>query len=214
MWVRGARPALAATSLVATLLTAGCGRDPLDLPNARTTAGTTVVFLGDSLTAGHRLAAGERFTDLLAADLPMEVVNAGKSGDTTGDALARFDRDVAAADPAVVVVLLGGNDFLQGRPRTLAERDYDAILRRVVEVGAVPVAIAFETGLFGDGYTGFIDDVAGRHGAWVLEDILDDVLRDPSRKLDRIHPNAAGHADIADRLREPLETLVRAIAGR
>ncbi len=60
-----------------------------------------VVFLGDSLTAGGDWAA--EFPELT-------VVNAGASGDTTGDILERLG-DVTELDPAAIVIMAGTNDL-------------------------------------------------------------------------------------------------------
>ena len=61
-----------------------------------------LVALGDSLTAGYGLSSGQAFPDVLARALKakgwdVEVVNAGVSGDTAADGLARFDWSVPRA---------------------------------------------------------------------------------------------------------------------
>lgn len=61
----------------------------------------TVVFLGDSLTAGGSFA--EWFPDL-------NVVNLGVSGSTTDDLLAQID-DIVALHPDEIVMLIGTNDL-------------------------------------------------------------------------------------------------------
>jgi lysophospholipase L1-like esterase len=121
---------------------------------------------------------------------------------------------VAAHDPAIVVVLLGGNDMLQRRPRADAQRDLREIVRRIVAAGAVPVLIGIELGLFGPGYGAFVAEVADETGAVYLDGIVDDVLRDPGLKVDSIHPNARGHRRIAELLQEPIGELAAEILAR
>lgn len=212
--MRATRSILARASLVALLAAGGCGVDHEALQNFHVARGRTVVFLGDSLTAGARLGKERAFPALLAEVLPYDVVNAGENGDTTGDALARFDRDVAPHAPAIVVVLIGGNDGLRRSSREGARENVRRIVDRIVEIGAVPVVLGFRMGLFGAGFTSFLEEVAEETGALYLDDALDDVLRSPALKIDQIHPNEEGHARIAAALEGPLGDLVRALESR
>src|SRR5687767_10904714 len=83
-------------------------------------AGPRVVFLGDSLTAGLGLPERQAFPALVgerlaAGGVPIDVVNAGVSGDTTAGGLRRI-RWILGQEPDVVVVALGANDMLRGLP--------------------------------------------------------------------------------------------------
>jgi acyl-CoA thioesterase-1 len=103
-------------------------------------SGPRVVFLGDSLTAGYGLAEDQAFPALLGELLeqegrPVEVVNAGVSGDTTAGGLARVDWILAQA-PEVVVVGLGGNDALRGLPLDGTEENLREIVTRCQASGA------------------------------------------------------------------------------
>ncbi len=71
-----------------------------------------VVAFGDSLIEGVGSTANNDFISIIEQSLNIEIINMGKSGDTTISALARLP-DVLALDPGVVIVLLGGNDFLR-----------------------------------------------------------------------------------------------------
>ena len=89
-----------------------------------------LVALGDSLTAGYGVPPGKAFPDQLEAalkakGLDVTVVNAGVSGDTAEDGLARYDWSVPP-DADALIVELGANDMLRGLPpdqtkKTLAE---------------------------------------------------------------------------------------------
>src|SRR2546423_12588209 len=83
--------------------------------------GSSVIAFGDSLTAGYGAQPGEDYPSKLSALMGTTVVNAGVSGDTTESALARLDNDVLSRNPRVVLVGLGGNDFLQGVPIATTE---------------------------------------------------------------------------------------------
>ena len=73
-----------------------------------------VVFLGDSITSGHRLSADMAFPHRLGRVLGVPVINAGISGDTTEGGVTRLERDVLAHHPRLVVVELGVNDAFGG----------------------------------------------------------------------------------------------------
>ncbi len=78
-----------------------------------------IVCLGDSLTAGMSATTvyqddkDKAYPAILESKLDAVVFNAGVSGDTTADALARLQNDVIDKDPAVVIICLGGNDFFE-----------------------------------------------------------------------------------------------------
>ena len=100
----------------------------------------TVVFLGDSLTAGLGLPEEEGFParvgELLAAKgRPIRVVNGGVSGDTTAGGLRRIDW-LLKQKPTVVVVWLGANDGLRGFPVEETEKNLRAIVGKTKGAGA------------------------------------------------------------------------------
>lgn len=103
-------------------------------------SGPRVVFLGDSLTAGYGLPEDQAFPAVLGNLLrdegrPVEVVNAGVSGDTTAGGLARVDW-LLEQNPQVVVVGLGGNDALRGLPLDETEKNLREIITRCQGSGA------------------------------------------------------------------------------
>ena len=79
---------------------------------ARPTTGQSIIAFGDSLVEGRGATPGNDFVAVLSRRLGVPIINAGRSGDTAGAALSRLDHAVLARSPRVVIVLLGGNDFL------------------------------------------------------------------------------------------------------
>ena len=82
-------------------------------------AARTLLVVGDSLSAAYGMDVGSGWVALLAERLKREkldyqVVNASISGDTTANGLARLPRLLAAHQPAIVIIELGGNDGLRG----------------------------------------------------------------------------------------------------
>src|SRR3984893_12605157 len=110
---------------------ARCRRAPptLDSP------GTSVVCLGDSITAGVGASEGHAYPVVLAERLGREVINGSLPPDTAADGLARLPQ-VLAQDPWLVIVELGGNDILRQVP---IERTEEALAGIVPQLLAAPV---------------------------------------------------------------------------
>ena len=111
--------------------------------DARLLDGATLVALGDSLTAMGS------WSQTVAEELNMVWVNSGVGGDTSADALARFERDVVKKNPDFVLIGLGTNDFIregQGNttPRVSPEQfrtNLQTMIDGVKALDAVPILI-------------------------------------------------------------------------
>ena len=169
-----------------------------------------IVALGDSLTAGFGVAPEEAWPALVEARLrregyPYRVVNAGVSGDTTAGGLRRVDW-VLRNRPEVAVVALGANDGLRGLGTEAMQANLLAIVERLRGAGArVLVAGMQVPPNYGTAYArafrGVFPEVARRTGSPLMPFLLDGVAADPRLNLaDGIHPNAAGHRAIAERV--------------
>jgi acyl-CoA thioesterase-1 len=179
-----------------------------------------VVAFGDSLTEGHNLPdpAIQAYPAVLEKKLrtagwQVTVMNAGRSGDTTADALARLDAALVPP-PSVVIVALGSNDLFQRRGLKEIEGNLALILDRVKAAGAVPVLCAMKTSpLMGfgasRGYARIFPRVAKARKALLTPHFLEDVLGHPSMNLsDGIHPNPAGYEKV---MATVLPTVVKAL---
>ena len=168
----------------------------------------TVVFLGDSLTAGYGLARAESFPSLVearirAAGLDWKVVNAGVSGDTSAGARARLDY-VYRQHPDLIFLCIGSNDGMRGLPVAELERNLRAILDRARAARTrVVLAGAMLPENYGDDYREafqrLFPRLAKEYGTGFLPFLLEGVAMDPRlNQDDGIHPNAAGERLVAD----------------
>ncbi|MFN2442121.1 MAG: arylesterase [Thermoanaerobaculia bacterium] len=171
--------------------------------------GTSVVAFGDSLTAGVGASAESSWPSRVAADLAIPIVNAGVSGDTSQGALARLDDDVLTSDPRIVIVGLGGNDFLQNVPLATTEANLREIVRRIEDAGAMVVLLGFRFPSLKARYDEMYERIAEEEKCLLVDDVLDGILSDPALRSDPIHPNARGYAVMAERIAESLEDLIR-----
>jgi lysophospholipase L1-like esterase len=178
---------------------AGCRRS--SVKNAYP-SGANVIAFGDSLTEGYRMAPGETYPAYLAELIGRPVLNKGVSGETTGDALRRLERDVLEQDPRVVLVCLGGNDMLRRLSPDEQFANLRTIVERIQEKGALVVLIGTEgfTLLTNVDYGERYEQLARETGSVYVADFLDGVFGDPALMFDQIHPNAAGYRKVAQRI--------------
>ena len=191
----------------------------LALAAAPAHAEPVIVALGDSITSGLGVAAAEAFPALLEVRLRRDgyayrVVNAGVSGDTTAGGLRRVDW-VLRARPEIVILALGANDGLRGQPPQTTRANLEAIVTRLQTAGArVLLAGMRMPPNYGEEFTrqfeAVFPAVARRANVALLPFLLDGVAADPRlNQADGLHPNAAGHRVIADRLWPHLAPLLK-----
>ncbi|HEY4248030.1 MAG TPA: arylesterase [Lacunisphaera sp.] len=104
----------------------------MTLPAAAT---KTVIFFGDSLTAGYGLDPDEAFPSLIqkkidAAGIPAHVVNAGLSGETTAGGLRRLNW-ILRQKIDVFIIELGANDGLRGIAPEVTRTNLQTMIDRV-----------------------------------------------------------------------------------
>lgn len=193
----------------AIVLVAACGKAKEDaLP-----PGSRVLALGDSLTAGNGVAPEEAWPDLLAKRTGWVVINGGVSGDTSGGALLRLPALLEEHHPVIVLVTLGGNDMLRHIAQKETIVNLGKILAMIKAHGAKPVLLAtpkpsamgavFQTLSAADFYRG----VAEEQQVPLIEDAIAEVLSDPQMKGDPLHPNAAGHAQLSQKIFDALKSI-------
>jgi acyl-CoA thioesterase-1 len=178
-----------------------------------------IVALGDSLTAGFGVAPEQAWPALVEVRLrrdgyPYRVVNAGVSGDTTAGGLRRVDW-VLRNRPEVAVVALGANDGLRGLGTEAMQANLLAIVERLRGAGARVLVAGMQVppnygAAYARAFRAVFPDVARRTGSTLMPFLLDGVAADPRMNLaDGIHPNAAGHHAIAERVWPHLVALLQ-----
>ncbi len=179
-----------------------------------------IVAFGDSLTAGYGLLPGESFPEQLQAALrakghDVTVANAGVSGDTAADGLARLEWSVPA-DADIVILELGANDALRGVDPALTKKSLAEIVAKLKERGqTVLLAGMLAPRNLGDGYARKFDAIypalAAEYGVALYPFFLAGVATDPGlNQGDGMHPNKTGVARIVDSMLPEVEKLVAA----
>ncbi|MFN7943258.1 MAG: arylesterase [Thermoanaerobaculia bacterium] len=186
--------------------------------------GPTVVFLGDSLTAGFGVDEDQAYPARVAATLAergiaARVVNAGVSGDTSAGGLARIDW-LLRQKPDLLVVELGANDALRGQPLAGIESNLRAIVVKATAAGATVLLVGMQIPTnYGPEYTaGFRDlypRLAKETNVALLPFLLEGVAARPElNQGDGIHPNPEGHQRVAATVLAALEPLLRDAAKK
>lgn len=178
----------------------------------------TIVFLGDSLTAGFGLSESEALPALIqqridAAGLPYHVINAGRSGDTSAGGLSRIDwyfKD--SLDLRAMVIGLGSNDAMRGLPLESMEANLRQMIRRTRERKPQAKIFLWELKTFPNlgqeyaaAYAAVFPRVAQSENVSLLPFPLEAVVAHPElNQGDGIHPNAEGTERVAQRVWESL----------
>lgn len=182
----------------------------------------TLVFFGDSLTAGYGLEdpATQAYPALIqekisAARLPWRVVNAGLSGETTSGGARRIDW-ILRQPVDVFVLALGGNDGLRGIEPGISRASLARIMDRVREKNPsaqLVVAGMMMPATLGADYTrefaAMYPELAKKYSATLIPFLLAGVGGDSAlNQEDQIHPTARGHAVVAETVWKTLQPLL------
>jgi acyl-CoA thioesterase-1 len=174
--------------------------------------------LGDSLTAGLGIPRDQAYPAILQrklqeAGVPLEVVNAGISGDTSADGLRRVNWALDG-DVRLLIVALGANDGLRGLPPSQMKANLQGIIHRARQRG-IPVVLAGMEAPpnYGEQYVSafrqVFHDLARENKVAFVPFLLDGVAGVPRMNQgDGVHPTTAGAARIADHLWPTVQTMI------
>jgi acyl-CoA thioesterase-1 len=217
-----------------------------DMGSAHVNTGVSLVCLGDSLTAGYGATTpGEddstkSYPAYLQNKLNIPVINAGKSGDTTSEALSRVNTDVLNENPRIVIIELGANDLFQWFSSETTEKNLQGVkdllattknnLQEIINLiddgnrkiyiakfytEAVAKAMADEFGIPDSVQTLLINRYDAMFAALASSNnviLIDDIWNGigEDQMSDAVHPNAAGYALMADNYYKAMEPYLEA----
>jgi len=189
------------------LILAACSSEPQFPPLPR---GANVLILGDSLSHGTGAAEGEDYPSLLAASTGWNIINAGVPGDTSAGGLQRLPDLLNRHEVDLLIVELGGNDFIRRVPQQETINNLRAILSEAKANDIQPLLLAIPAfSPFGAAVGSLSDHELYRQLAKetetpLVEDIFSDVLAKNALKADPIHPNTEGYRLVEEGLRKAL----------
>jgi acyl-CoA thioesterase I len=183
--------------LVLLLAAAGCGEGPTLEPLP---GDAVVLAFGDSLTYGSGAQESESYPAQLEQLIGRRVVRAGVPGEVSAQALARLPGLLEEHSPKLLLLCIGGNDFLRRLGNRQAEDNVRAMVQLARSRGVEVLLIGTPEPGFSVTPPAFYAGIAEEFGLLYEEDVIGEVLRDAALKADPIHPNARGYRLIAERV--------------
>jgi acyl-CoA thioesterase-1 len=180
----------------------------------------TILFYGDSLTAGYGLSPEFAFPNLIQQKLKdagkdYQVINAGLSGETSAGGLARIDW-VLRQPVDIFILELGANDGLRGleigQTKTNLQWIIDKVKAKNPNVKFVIAGMKVPPNMgdnYGTSFEKIFKEIASRNNSALIPFLLDGVGGDPKlNQADGIHPTAEGHKIVAENVWEVLKPIL------
>lgn len=186
----------------------GCGREPprqSSLP-----PGAAVLAIGDSITHGTGAGEGMDYPARLAAITGWSIHNHGIPGDTAAGVDGRIAAALNDTQPVLVLLEIGGNDFLRQTPEAEVKERIRAILKQIRSRGISVALVAVPRFSPLGAVLGRLPDaplyaeLATEENVAVVPDVLADVLSEDELKADAIHPNGPGYQRMAEGVADAL----------
>lgn len=187
---------------------------------AASAATKTLLFYGDSITAGYGLDPGEAYPAIIqqkidAAGLPWKVVNAGLSGETTAGGLRRLDW-ILRQPVDIFVIELGGNDGLRGIEPEVTRVNLEKMIERIraknPRVVVVLAGMQIPTNMgpaYAQAFAKIYPALAEAQKTVLIPFLLENVGGIPElNQPDGIHPTAAGHRMVAETVWKTIKPLL------
>jgi acyl-CoA thioesterase-1 len=181
------------------------------------TYGSTLLVLGDSLSAGYGINQENGWVALLEKDLGDDhrIINGSISGDTTGGGLNRLPRLLEEFDPDFVLLELGGNDGLRGQPLALMKANLQAMIKLAREAGAEPVLFGMRLPpnygrRYSDAFAAVYPQLSEAEDVLLIPFQLEELsVTEDMIQEDGLHPTALAQPHIKEVIRLYIEPLMR-----
>jgi acyl-CoA thioesterase I len=187
------------------------------------TAASTILVVGDSLSAEYGLKRGTGWVPLLEKQLASEkksakVVNASISGDTTSGGRSRLPALLVQHKPNTVVIELGGNDALRGLPLDMTAQNLAAMTQAAKKAGAKVLLVGMQVPPnYGSRYTADFARLFGQVAKaeqvalvpFFLKGVADVADAASRFQADRIHPNEQAQTQMLANVWPELKKLIK-----
>jgi acyl-CoA thioesterase-1 len=186
------------------------------------TYGSTLLVLGDSLSAGYGVNQESGWVALLRDDLGNghQIINGSISGDTTGGGLNRLPLLLEKFSPDYVLLELGGNDGLRGQPLNLMQRNLLAMIELCRQAGAEPVLFGMRLPpnygrRYSDAFAAIYPQLSEQEKVMLIPFELDELaITEGMIQEDGLHPTALAQPIIKDVIKGYLEPLMKGASNK
>ncbi len=180
-----------------------------------TSFATTILVMGDSLSAAYGIAQQSGWVNLLQQQLPQQrVINASISGETTAGGAARLPTLLQQHQPDIVIIELGANDGLRGLPIKEMQKNLAQMIQQSQAIKAQVLLVGLRLPPnYGPAYTrAFAEsyhELSRRYQTGLLP-FLFAGLEDSSRhfQADNLHPTAAAQPILLNNVWQQLKPLL------
>ncbi|MDX1295032.1 MAG: arylesterase [Sulfurimonadaceae bacterium] len=158
-----------------------------------------ILAFGDSLTFGLGAQPYQSYPAMLQRMSGVKVINAGVSGEVSGNGLKRLNAELEQHQPALLILCHGGNDILRGLSKEALKTNLSAMVR-LAKQKDIDVLVVGMPDLSALGFRALplYKEVANEHDTMYESGIIGKIMRNTGLKSDRIHPNAEGYRLMAE----------------
>ena len=157
-----------------------------------------IVAFGDSLTEGVGTVQEHSYPSILAKLSGLNVINAGVSGETTGEGLLRLPEVIERYQPSLLILLEGGNDILRNKSATTIQKNLDSMITIALEKGIQVVLIGVPEKRLFSSSAPLYENLAEKYDLVFDSHLIASLMRNPSLKSDSVHFNKEGYATLAE----------------
>ncbi|MDG0971820.1 MAG: arylesterase [Porticoccaceae bacterium] len=180
------------------------------------TYGSTLLVLGDSLSAGYGVNQESGWVALLKDDLDdrHRIINGSISGDTTGGGLNRLPLLLEKFSPNYVLLELGGNDGLRGQPVNLMKRNLLAMIELCRQAGAEPILFGMRLPpnygrRYSDAFAAVYPEISDEQQVLLIPFQLEELaVTEGMIQADGLHPTALAQPIIKEIIKKYIQPLM------
>lgn len=179
---------------------------------------STVLVVGDSLSAGYGIDIKQGWVALLETDMAakyqLKWINASVSGETTSGGKARLDQLLKTHQPDYVILELGGNDGLRGQPLNLIRNNLQSMIDSIHQQQAKILLLGMQIppnygARYTESFAKIYSELAKKNNLLLVPFLLEGVATNPSlMQNDGIHPTAEGQPLVMENVRGYFEKLL------
>lgn len=158
----------------------------------------TILAFGDSLTVGVGTTSENSYPAVLAELTGLEVINAGVSGETTDKGVSRLAEELDNFSPDLVIILEGGNDFLQNQNQSMTKTNIKRMIETAKSRGVQVVLIGVPQKKLFSNSAPLYEELADDFQLVFDGTLLAGLLRSRALKSDYIHLNEKGYRTMAE----------------
>ena len=194
--------------IILTLFIQGCGGSGGDdsQPLSPVSSEDTILAFGDSLTEGYGVASDDSYPTVLASLSDRTVVNAGITGETTAEGLARFTNVINDTNPYLMILMEGGNDFLSlTTSRAVTKANLSAMIDVAKGKDVQVVLLGVPDFIFNTTSASLYQELADEHELVYDGDLIPTLLLTPEyRANDFVHFTKEGYQKLAEGIHDLL----------